>query len=817
MLDSLNFARKEMTLERFLPFSSIVSPGIVICRGGELIGTLHLQGLPFETVEDEDLNIHSDQLNTLFQSMADSSVAVQCHRVRSPVTDTLSLPQEAGFARNLAERYYAEVNKKQMIRTDFYVTLILRNPSVLPGIRRKKARSKEQIEFELNQRIEAFEKRMLLLERTLARYAPHRLKEYRDEEENALLSEQLAFYNFLITGRMQQVRVPYAPIYEVLGNTQLFRYSDILELQSVFGKNFCQALEIKDYPACTWPAFLTKLLYPEEQSRIVYPFVETQTFAFFNRQDAVDAFSEQRRFLANSKDAAASQIEAMDRAIDDIASGNIAAGLYNYNLLIFGNTKEDCERHTRDCAAKLTQRKFIPVLATRALIGNYFSQLPTMFSYQTRQAKLSTMNFAHLTGFHNFAQGKRDGNPWGEALALLQTPSCQPYYFNFHSSPPLENSFNKKYLANTLILGTAGSGKTALMGFLICMLQKYRTENQKLTVIYFDKDRGAEIAIRTLGGGYLTVQNGMPTGFNPLALDATEENIQFLDRWLRLLICSDGTPVNTEDGLKLNEALRSVMRMPKELRRLALIPQNLVTGSSREEQTNSLTKRLSRWVDKGDLAWVFDNPEDSLDFDRYPNFGIDGTEFLDNPMICSPISFYLLYRMESVIDGRRFVFFMDEFWKWLKDEAFRDFAFNKLKTIRKQNGLGVFATQSPSDVLGSEIAKAVIENSETFIYLPNPRGDKDEYTKGFKLSPKEFELVRGLPEQSRTMLIKQFGGASESNSAICGLNLSAFPKALKVLSGSTDNIEKLHGLLQKYGSAPGQWLPHFLEPQEKPS
>ena len=67
------------------------------------------------------------------------------------------------------------------------------------------------------------------------------------------------------------------------------------------------------------------------------------------------------------------------------------------------------------------------------------------------------------------------------------------------------------------------------------------------------------------------------------------------------------------------------------------------------------------------------------------------------------------------------------------------------------------------------------------------------------------------------MLIKQFGGASESNSAICSLNLGAFPKALKVLSGSTDNIEKLHGLLLKYGSDPEQWLPHFLEPQEKSS
>ena len=31
-------------------------------------------------------------------------------------------------------------------------------------------------------------------------------------------------------------------------------------------------------------------------------------------------------------------------------------------------------------------------------------------------------------------RGKRDGNPWGEALALLRTPSGQPFYLNLHSS-----------------------------------------------------------------------------------------------------------------------------------------------------------------------------------------------------------------------------------------------------------------------------------------------------------------------------------------------------------------------------------------------
>lgn len=162
--------------------------------------------------------------------------------------------------------------------------------------------------------------------------------------------------------------------------------------------------------------------------------------------------------------------------------------------------------------------------------------------------------------------------------------------------------------------------------------------------------------------------------------------------------------------------------------------------------------------------------------------------------------------MEEVIDGRRFFFVIDEFWKWLLDDAFSDFAFNKLKTIRKQNGFGVFATQSPSDVINSPIAKAVIEQSATQIFLPNPRADKDDYINGFKVTPAEFQIISSLAEDSRMMLIKQ-----GHSSVVCRLDLSAFKQELKVLSGSTDNINFVEELISHYGTDPQVWLPIFYQ------
>ena len=195
-----------------------------------------------------------------------------------------------------------------------------------------------------------------------------------------------------------------------------------------------------------------------------------------------------------------------------------------------------------------------------------------------------------------------------------------------------------------------------------------------------------------------------------------------------------------------------------------------------------------------------------LDFTTHDNYGIDGTDFLDNADVRTPLSMYLLHRMESVIDGRRFIYVMDEAWKWVPDPAFGEFAGNKQLTIRKQNGLGVFATQMPSSLLQSPIAAALVQQVATEIYLPNPRADYTEYTQGFKLTDAEFEIVSKLDEASRMFLIKQ-----GHQSAIGRLDLGGFGDELAILSGSSDMNELLDAVMAEVGDDPDVWLPVFHE------
>ena len=365
-----------------------------------------------------------------------------------------------------------------------------------------------------------------------------------------------------------------------------------------------------------------------------------------------------------------------------------------------------------------------------------------------------------------------------------------------------------------LMIAASGAGKTVLLNFLLCSAQKYRDKDHQLSVILFDKDKGAELAIKAMGGGYLAIENGKPSGINPFQLEPTAENIQFLIGWTKRLIGRDGLQITPLDEQRIATAVETVMSMPAKYRRLAVLPQSLQRGDRVEDAQNSLTMRLSKWIETGPLAWAFDNEINTLDLNEFPNFGIDGTDFLENEDVRGPITEILLYLIETQVmkDKRRTIIVMDEFWKYLSDPATAQFAFDKLKTIRKQNGIFVFASQSPEDVLKSERGSAFVDNTATKIYLPNPYANEKDYTEGFKCTKDEFSIIKSLDTQSRLMLIKQ-GPVS----VMIRLDLGNFKRALKIFSGTAGTTKFGEKLFSLVGDDPEVWIPYFFGDKPLPT
>jgi len=417
----------------------------------------------------------------------------------------------------------------------------------------------------------------------------------------------------------------------------------------------------------------------------------------------------------------------------------------------------------------------------------FWAQFPGNFKDIARKALISTANFAGFASGHNFPIGRADGNHWGPAVTLLETTSAGPYHFNFH----------KGDLGNFTVIGPSGSGKTVVLNFLLAQARKYSPR-----IVFFDKDRGAEIFLRAIGGRYETLRPGQPTGFNPLALADTATNRKFLAEWVAKLVSVPNEALSADDTARIKDAVDASYDQTPSLRRLRFFAE-LFRGARRPDAAD-LAARLAPWHGAGEHAWLFDNETDGLDLDQF-TLGFDMTQLLDDPTLRTPAMMYLFHRVEQRLDGHPTLIVIDEGWKALDDDAFVARIRDWEKTLRKRNGVVGFATQSAQDALESRIASAIIEQAATQIFMANPKAQAKDYCEGFGLTQHEFELVKTLPDTSRCFLIKH-----GTDSVVARLNLAGAPELLTVLSGRETTVRKLDALREQLGDEPQAWMAKLL-------
>ncbi len=785
--------RLENPVGAFVPFSSLVSATDVVTRGGDYLRVWRLDGVPFECADEQLVAERHEALCGLLRNLAGGQWAVWTHRLHRAVTDRLAEPDAPGFARDLSCAYQDRLARRPMMSSELYLTLVYRPQATRVGrALQSRQRTRDALAEAQADALRMMEERTALIQRVMRGFSP-RLLGHR-EARGRRYSELAEFLGFLVNGRWHAIPMAAGALYRTLPITRLSFGGDKLELRHGDERRYAALVDIKEYADAVEPGVLDALLYEASG------FIGTQSFSILPRREAMRALELQRDQLIASDDVVATQIDEMDVALNELGDGQFCMGEYHYSLVVFGDSVADAGRRAANAMGAISESSSLQMSPVDLVAdAAWFAQLPGNWQWRPRDAKLSSRAFAALASAHNFASGKRDGNPWGEALALMRTPSGQPFYLNLHSSPADEDSEDKKLPGNTLIIGSTGVGKTTLEMFLLTLTRKWSPAPR---LVLFDLDRGCEIAMRALGGRYFALEAGRPTGCNPLQWEPTPARIQFWEQLIKTCLATPALPLLPADEHAICQAVRSVALMPASLRRLSTVRQNLPKAGE-----NSLYERLGRWCDGGPLGWVFDQADDRLlDLKTDAVIAFDTTEFLDLPEVRTPVMMYLLHVMQELVNGERLIYVISEFWKALDHEIFSEFAKQKQKTIRKQNGLGIFDTQSPSDVLRHPIGRTMIEQSVTKIFLANPEAVREEYVDGFGLSQAEFDIVRSLGAQGgRRFLVKQ-GHAS----ALCELDLAGLDDFVTVLSATTDNIALLDTVRAAHGNDPYQWLPALL-------
>ena len=779
---------RELGPETFIPYLRHVDENTIALESRALMVIIALDGVSFETADVLDINALHRDLNTLHRNIADERLALWTHLIRRRDNSYPDGTFKAPFSAQLNEKYRERMVREDLFRNDLYLAIVWsppRDPAEKAAKLLSRLRRTRRAGIELDEEaIKQLRDKVIDITAGLKRFEPRVLSLY--EQDDLLFSEPSEVLHQLVGGRSEAVPLTVERIASAIYSDRVIVGRETIEIRHEAASRFAGMLSFKEYPAATRPGMLDGVLTSP------FELILSQSFSFVSKADARTIMGRKQNQMLSSGDKAASQIEELDDAMDDLESNRFVLGEHHLSLAVFAPTVKDLTDHLAKARASLTNGGAVVAREDLGLEAAWWAQLPGNFRYRARSGAITSRNFAALSPFHSYPVGQKDGNEWGAAVALLKTASGSPYYFNFHDSD----------LGNTFICGPSGAGKTVLLNFMLSQLEKHDPH-----VVFFDKDRGAELYVRAAGGVYHSLRNGKPTGCAPLkALELTPENKVFLANWVGKLVGSGTRELSVTELRDIAAAIDGLADLSAEQRTIGALRTFL-------DNTNpeGIAARLRRWERGGPLGWVFDNPGENIGLEEFGvggnMAGYDMTDFLDNEEIRTPLMAYLFHRVEQLIDGRRIIIVIDEFWKALQDEDFRDLAQNKLKTIRKQNGLMLFATQSPRDAINSPIAHTIIEQCPTQIFLPNSRGSHADYVDGFKLTEREYDLIaRELSVESRRFVLKQ-----GHKSVVAELNLHGFDDELAILSGRTANVELADSIRAEVGDRLDDWLPVFQQ------
>lgn len=783
---------REQRLRRFIPYLAHYDGETLLTDDDQLVQVIKVEGLAFQTRDEEELKRQKRFRNRLVRSIAKSDLGVTVHVVRRRHFDYPDGAFPNRFCAELDAAWRRRHEQAEQYVNDIYISLIKLpyKAGVLVGAKdrfaylshKRHRERREQWRRRCAQELRDVSHRVL---QTLAAYEPKLLGMYR--KADGWYSAPLAFLGYLVNWKEIEVRVPRMPIRDYLGRNRPIFGGETLEMRGWTSSQLGAFLSVKEYPDLTDHDMLDRFL------NLPVEMVITQSYHFEDRPTSAKEIEVQQKRLEQAQDRAADQIDDLTDAMSDVAGGRVAMGWHHLSVLVKAadNQLASLDRAlvaVEDCFVDLNIQA---VRETLNLEACFWAQLPGNFQYVARKRRISTANLAGFASLHNFPRGRPAGNWWGSAITVLGTESRTPYHLNFHSGagpyPP----------GHVLIAAPTGRGKSTLLNLLLAQAQRANPR-----IFYFDDKNGGEIFARACGAAVTDVALGEPSGFNPLALLDSAANRAFLAQWLENRVASNGEPLKAEEREIVQSAIDGLFRHAPAERSLVEVASYF--GLARD---GSLRSRLGAWLPGGKYAGLFDNEEDRFRLDaRYCYFNL--TRVMQDETALLAVLEYLFHRIDLAMDGEPFIIVLEEGWKLRRSPYFRARIDDWLMTVRKKNGVVIFVTPDLG-LAYDEKSDSLVKQPATFLYFAADRADEKDYRKVFGLSQREFELVREWEPEERLALVKHGNDSVVVKTALDSPELLRF---LPVLSGNEGNVRRMREIMREVNSQdPEVWLPIFME------
>ncbi len=418
-----------------------------------------------------------------------------------------------------------------------------------------------------------------------------------------------------------------------------------------------------------------------------------------------------------------------DAALQELGEDLVAFGHVTTSVTVRHPSPAVAGEQLLELERVLHGRGFATIRERLNAVEAWLGSLPGHAYANVRQPVVHTLNLAHMMPLSAVWAGpERNDHLAGPPLLLAQTRGTTPFRLSLHVGD----------VGHTLVVGPTGAGKSVLLAMLALQFRRYPGAQ----VYVFDKGASCRAVILGMGGRFHDLGGGDGgLAFQPLRHIDRESECSFAFEWTAALLARAGAAIDPGGRSELWKALCNLADAPPRERTL--------TGLALLLARRELGDALQPWTLSGPHGRVLDASEDSLDLTEVQGFEME--ELLENRELAAPVLGYLFHRLRERFDGRPTLVVLDEAWVFLDDPLFAAQIREWLKTLRKRNVAVVFATQSPSDIVESPVAPAVLESCLSRIFLPNERAQEPaarEVYARLGLNARQIELLaRATPKR----------------------------------------------------------------------
>lgn len=463
-----------------------------------------------------------------------------------------------------------------------------------------------------------------------------------------------------------------------------------------------------------------------------------------------------------------------------------------FAVVLRGKSEAAVDALVAEVARILGNRRVLYSVETKGTPVVWFNRLPD-HDRLLRPLKPQSEAVAALWPFESAPTGLRESRYGPAPVRSFSTGSGQAYAFQFHGSAA------HTALGNYVAFAPSNSGKSTLIMHLLGGLAKF----EGVRSYVFDSNEGTRFMVETMGGLY---QSFDKLALNPLDADDTAINRQRLSLLIRLMLGEAGQVDGIEDVLA--HVVDTAFKLPPEARTFNSIYPLVFPRRS------DVRRVFARWVAdekgrEGLYSATFNAPRDSLGglLNSAYMVGINMNEALADPNLGAPIVAHIANAIERIARSgqiKGFNIFIDEAANLLRNPAFRDLAAVMFREYRKLGGSVGMAFQDPSALHKSGIADAVIENAATFLFFPNPQGNREAY-EPFNLNDEQKAFIFGAPEGRKVLLVKRDAATGMNESVILDINLEPLGDSLRFYRSGPDAVRELLATQTKWGD---QWPAH---------